>query len=63
MALRDLSGLGAMQDSLGQTNAKLEAVLAEMRDMNGQRLEQVAQELRGVNERLDRLLAHFEKQA
>jgi hypothetical protein len=57
MALRDLSGIGGVQDALTETNKHLAAVLRELQDTNNQRLEQVTKELRSVNEKLDRLQA------
>lgn len=44
--LKDLSGVGALQDSLARTNDLLEQVLAELRETNGVRLEAVVEELR-----------------
>jgi hypothetical protein len=48
--LKDLSGVGALQDSLATTNELLAAVLAELKETNSQRLESIAGELRTLNE-------------
>jgi hypothetical protein len=48
--LKDLSGVGALQDSLATTNELLAAVLAELKETNSQRLESIASELRALNE-------------
>jgi hypothetical protein len=56
MALRDLSGVGALHEALGETNAHLAAVLRELQEINGQRFVQVTEELHNLNAKLDRLL-------
>lgn len=48
--LKDLSGVGALQDALTTTNALLADVLAELKETNSQRLEAIARELRSLNE-------------
>jgi SepF-like predicted cell division protein (DUF552 family) len=48
--LKDLSGLGALQDALTTTNALLADVLAELKETNSERLETIAKELRTLNE-------------
>lgn len=67
MAIRDLAGTGALQDALTTTNTHLVttnthlfAVLGELQETNGQRLELVATELRSLNEKLERLLQQGE---
>lgn len=55
--IRDLSGIGALQEALATTNTLLAAVLDELRETNGQRLELVGTELERVNAKLDQLLA------
>jgi hypothetical protein len=62
MALRDLAGLGALQDALGETNTHLVAVLNELRETNAQRLDQIATELRDLNSKIDRLVIALEKE-
>lgn len=44
--LKDLSGIGTLQDALTRTNELLEQVLEELRKTNDVRLEAVVQELR-----------------
>lgn len=63
MALRDLSGVGALQDALTQTNSHLIAVLEELRTTNNHRLEEVAAELRTLNGRLDQFLNRVSEDA
>jgi hypothetical protein len=48
--LNNLSGVGGLQSALDTTNALLADVLAELKEINSQRLEDVAQELRTLNE-------------
>jgi hypothetical protein len=48
--LKDLSGVGALQDALATTNALLADVLAELKETNSERLEAIAKELRTLNE-------------
>jgi len=55
MAIRDLSGIGALQDALRETNENLAAVLRELQETNGQRLELVARELQRLNANVERL--------
>ena len=57
MAIRDLAGTGALQESLATTNELLAAVLEQLQETNAQRLEAVAAELRGLGEKVDRLVA------
>ena len=53
--LKDLSGVGALQDALTTTNALLTDVLAELKETNSQRLDEVAKELRSLNEKVGKL--------
>jgi hypothetical protein len=53
--LKDLSGVGALQDALTTTNALLADVLAELKETNSQRLDEVATELRSLNEKVGKL--------
>jgi SepF-like predicted cell division protein (DUF552 family) len=53
--LKDLSGVGALQDALTTTNALLADVLAELKETNSQRLDEVAKELRSLNEKVGNL--------
>jgi len=63
MAIRDLAGTGALQESLGTTNALLTAVLEELKQTNNQALSttnthlaDVLTQLRETNtQRLDQL--------
>jgi hypothetical protein len=57
MALRDLSGIGAITDALGTTNTNLAAVLRELQETNGHRLTELRDEMRELNLKLDRLVA------
>lgn len=57
MALRDLSGIGAITDALGTTNTNLAAVLRELQETNGRRLAELAEALRELNTKVDRLVA------
>jgi hypothetical protein len=47
--LKDLSGVGALQEALTTTNSLLADVLAELQETNSVRLEAIAQELRTLN--------------
>jgi ABC-type transporter Mla MlaB component len=47
--LKDLSGVGALQDALTTTNSLLADVLAELQETNSVRLEAIAEELRTLN--------------
>lgn len=47
--LKDLSGVGALQESLARTNALLEQVLGELTRVNDEGLRQVVAELRKQN--------------
>jgi hypothetical protein len=47
-----LPGLGAMTESLAETNRLLAAVLAELQQTNNSRLDEIAAELRDLNGRL-----------
>lgn len=57
MALRDLSGIGAITDALATTNTNLAAVLRELQETNGQRLAEVGDALRELSSKVDRLIA------
>ena len=57
MALRDLSGIGAITDALGTTNTNLAAVLRELQETNGRRLAELSDALRELNSKVDRLVA------
>jgi hypothetical protein len=57
MALRDLSGIGAITDALGTTNTNLAAVLRELQETNGKRLAELGEALRELNTKVDRLVA------
>ncbi|WP_028933933.1 hypothetical protein [Pseudonocardia spinosispora] len=48
-------------EALGSMNDHLLAVLRQLEETNGQRLEAVAQELRTLNGKLDRLVVALEK--
>ncbi len=61
MAIRDLAGTGALNEALATTNTHLAAVLTELQETNSQRLEEVAGELRNLNEKLDKLLSHIDQ--
>jgi hypothetical protein len=52
-----LPGIGALQGALDETNTHLAAVLRELRETNNEKLDQVVQELRSLNDKLDRLAA------
>jgi chromosome segregation ATPase len=74
MAIRDLAGTGALQDALSTTNSQLgdtnsqlattnthlAAVLSELQETNGQRLELLATELHSLNDKVDRLLERLQ---
>jgi hypothetical protein len=62
VAIRDLAGTGALQESLATTNAHLAEVLHELRTLNDARLEAVVGELHSLNAKVDRLLDHAERQ-
>ena len=47
--LKDLSGVGALQESLATTNALLADVLAELKETNSVRLAAVEEQLRALN--------------
>lgn len=53
--LKDLSGVGALQDALTTTNALLTDVLAELKETNSQRLDEVAKELRSLNQKVGKI--------
>jgi outer membrane murein-binding lipoprotein Lpp len=53
--LKDISGVGALQDALTRTNELLAAVLDELKETNSQRLDEIATELRSLNEKVGRL--------
>ena len=50
--LNNLSGIGALQDALSTTNALLADVLNELKETNSERLDEIAKELRSLNEKL-----------
>ena len=50
--LKDLSGVGAIQEALTTTNALLTDVLAELKETNSHRLDEIAKELRALNEKV-----------
>lgn len=56
MAIRDLAGTGALQEALTITNQHLEAVLAELKRTNDDRLREISEQLQALNERVDRLV-------
>ena len=51
--LKDLSGIGSLQDSLAKTNALLTDVLAELKETNSERLEAIATALAVLNSNLE----------
>jgi hypothetical protein len=51
--LKDLSGVGSLQDSLAKTNALLADVLAELKETNSERLEAIATALHVLNSNLE----------
>jgi hypothetical protein len=53
--LKDLSGVGALQEALATTNALLADVLAELKETNSQRLDEIAKELRLLNEKVGKI--------
>ncbi len=53
--LKDLSGVGALQDNLTTTNALPTDVLAELKETNSQRLDEIAKELRSLNEKVGKI--------
>jgi SepF-like predicted cell division protein (DUF552 family) len=53
--LKDLSGVGELQAALTTTNALLADVLAELKETNSRRLDEIAQELRSLNEKVGKL--------
>jgi hypothetical protein len=53
--LKDMSGVGALQDALATTNALLTDVLAELKETNSQRLDEIAKELRLLNEKVGKI--------
>ena len=53
--LKDMSGIGALQDALTTTNALLAAVLDELKATNSERLDEIAKELRSLNEKVGRI--------
>jgi hypothetical protein len=53
--LKDLSGIGSLQDSLATTNALLADVLAELKETNSERLEAIAQALQVLNSNLEQV--------
>jgi len=53
--LKDLSGVGELQAALTTTNDLLAAVLAELKETNSRRLDEIANELRSLNEKVGQL--------
>ena len=53
--LKDMSGVGALQSALVTTNELLAAVLDELKETNSQRLDEIAKEMRSLNEKVGRL--------
>ena len=53
--LKDLSGVGGILDALTTTNALLADVLAELKETNSQRLDEIAKELQSLNEKVGKL--------
>ena len=53
--LKDLSGVGELQAALATTNALLTDVLAELKETNSRRLDEIARELRSLNEKVGKL--------
>jgi hypothetical protein len=53
--LKDLSGVGELQAALTTTNALLTDVLAELKETNSRRLDEIAKELRSLNEKVGKL--------
>ena len=55
--IKDLSGVGALQDALTTTNALLADVLDELRETNSntRQLDEIAQELRSLNEKVGKI--------
>ena len=53
--LKDMSGIGALQSALATTNELLAAVLDELKETNSQRLDEIAKEMRSLNETVGRL--------
>src|SRR5687768_651433 len=47
--LKDLSGIGSLQDSLAKTNELLTDVLAELKETNSERLEAIATAIHELN--------------
>ena len=50
-----MSGVGALQSALVTTNELLAAVLDELKETNSQRLDEIAKEMRSLNEKVGRL--------
>ena len=51
--LKDLSGVGGLQESLAKTNELLTDVLAELKETNSERLEAIATAIHGLNINLE----------
>ena len=47
--------MGALQEALTTTNALLADVLAELKETNSQRLDEIAKELRQLNEKVGKI--------
>ena len=54
--LKDLSGVGGLQDSLAKTIELLTDVLAELKEVNSERLEVIATALHELNSNLEQSL-------
>jgi hypothetical protein len=59
MAIRDLAGTGALQEALTTTNEHLEAVLAELRRTNDERLRDISEQMQMLNDRVDQLVVRL----
>jgi hypothetical protein len=53
--LKDMSGIGALQSALTTTNELLAAVLDELKETNSERLDEIAKEMRSLNEKVGKL--------
>jgi hypothetical protein len=51
--LKDLSGVGGLQDSLAKTNELLTDVLAELKEINSERLEAIFTAIHELNSNLE----------
>jgi hypothetical protein len=53
--LKDLSGIGSLQEALAETNALLADVLVELKETNSERLDAIAEALRVLNSNVEQL--------